>query len=128
MLAWPDAIDTSDDYLVWTNTITVTYLSKAAELPPSGFFGIQVPHVLWNAIKKGYLPAESILLKFERTFRLAKAVMQGIVPKPKDIIVDDQGVRWMIGIEAGSVEILSFGNEYRVHCIKDMTQNKVVAT
>ena len=128
-MAWPDSIDTSQDYLVWTNTISVIYLSKVAEAPPQD--GPTITNVLRRAIRKGGLPGDAILLKFDRTFRMAKAVMFGIVPKAKDIIIDDQGVRWMVGDTLGSpgaVEILSFGNEYRVHCTKSMKQNSTVST
>jgi hypothetical protein len=126
---FPDGIDTSQDYLYWTNTITVNYLSKAAEAPPADYAGIEVDHVMWFSINKAFLPADSLLLKFDRTFRLlAKAVMQGVTPKGKDIIIDDQGIRWMIGIEKDAVEILSFGNEFRVHTIKSMKPNSVPVT
>ena len=123
---YPEFYDTSEDYLVWTNYITVTYLSKTMEKPPAS--GPQVEHVLWTAIKKENLPADSPLLKFDRTFRLARIPLGGIVPKSKDIIIDDQGVRWTIGDGSAAVEILSFGNEYHAHCIKDNTQNSAVNT
>lgn len=123
---FPDGIDTSQDCTYWTNTITVQYLSKTQEAPPPS--GMTVTNVMWFEIRKGYLPAESILLKYERTFRLGRIMMQGVVPKPKDIIVDDQGIRWVIGAEPGAVEILSYGNEYRVHTNKSMKQNSAPAT
>lgn len=124
---YPDFYDTTNDYRTWTNTITVTYLSKSQEQPPPS--GVTVTNVLWTEIRKGNLPSDSFLLAFDRTFRLAMAKMQGIVPKEKDIIVDDQGIRWVIGpFNKGSVEILSFGNEYRVHCTKSMKQNSSPAT
>ncbi len=113
--------DTSQMYLSWPNTITVTYLSKSAEAPPGT--GPQITNVLWTAIKKLALPPDSPLAKMDRRFRMANAVMHGIVPKKDDILIDDQGNRWRV-MEA---EILSFGNEYRVYTVKSTKQNQPVA-
>jgi hypothetical protein len=106
---YPDFYDTSQDFRVWTNTVTVTYLSKTAEAPPAG--GTLISNVLWNQIRKDKLAPDSPLIEFDRTFRFAKALMQGIVPKMNDIIIDDNNLRWKVEL----VEVLSFGNEYRVH-------------
>lgn len=121
-MAWPDEIDTSEDYLVWTNTVTVNYLSKTAEaVPPTG---PQVSHVLWTAIRKDRLRADSLLAKFDRTFRFAKVPLNGIIPKNDDVIVDNNGVRWIVGM----VEIVSFGNEFRCHTTKGKIQNTPVVS
>jgi len=116
-VAWPDDIDTSQDFKIWTNTIAVEYLSKTTEALP--LTGPTITNVLVNKIRKDRLVAGSILQTMDRTFRIAKAMAQGIVPKIDDIIIDNFGVRWWVKL----VEILSFGNEYRVHTIKSPKQN-----
>lgn len=115
---WPESIDTSQDYLIDTNYITIIYLAKTGEQIPGLEKGIPISHVLAFPIDKGHLPSDSILLLMDRTFRFAKATMQGIVPEEFDIIIDDQGIRWVVGPAEGCIEVLSFGNEYRIHTKK----------
>jgi hypothetical protein len=117
---WPESIDTSEDYLLWTNTIEVGYLSKTAEKPDAAV--VPITHVLRRAIRKDRLLKDSLLAHFDVTIRMAKAVMQGIIPKADDLVIDPDGTRWVVKL----VEVVSYGNEYRVHTIKSMKQNTAV--
>jgi hypothetical protein len=117
---YPDFYDTSQDFVVWTNTVQVKYYSKSEEKPPS--LGQTINNVLWNQIRKDKLAPDSPLMEYDRTFRFAKAMLQGIIPKQNDIITDDEGLRWKVEL----VEVLSFGNEYRVHTTKGLKQGQPV--
>lgn len=123
---YPEFFSTANDYKTWTNTIAGTFFSRQNQA--SVFTSVVVPVVLWTAIRKGNLPADAFLLAFDRTFRLPGVLMNGIVPKAADLFRDDQGVLWMVGKQQGSVEIINYGNDFRIHCIKDMRQQVPVVT
>lgn len=115
-MPFPDDIDTSQDYLVWHNTITIGYHSKDSEQPTDSFATIE--KVRRFPIRKDNLSPDSPLIKMDRTYRMARLEMKGIVPKKDDIIVDEQGIRWVVGL----VENVVYNNEYRCHMIRSTKQ------
>jgi len=118
-------VDHSMQHLTWANPITIRYLSKTAEAPPLlGPATPEITHVLWRTIRKDRIASDSVLQKYDRTFRIPKATARGIVPKENDIIVDDLGIRWKVEL----VEIVSYGWEYRCHTTKSMKQGLPVGS
>ena len=110
-MAWPDDIDTSADYKIWTNTETVTYFQKTNQVIGTG---VPVLYTKRFAIKKDFLPTDSALLKMDIHWRMAQVPLGLIVPKVDDIFQDGFGVRWVIKI----VDYLSHLNNYRLACLR----------
>ncbi len=103
--------DFTQDSQVWDRTETVTYYSKTEEKPPP--VGAPIERVLFHMIRKETLPADSPLLKMERTAHLPGISMGGIVPKDNDLIQRADGTFWVIKVveKPGGVD-------YRVWLIK----------
>lgn len=114
-MAWPDTIDMGSDYLVWNNTETVRYFSKQEEDPNATGFET-VTNTLWHSIRKDRLPADSILIKMDLTVNLPVATLGDIVPKMDDIMVREDGTRWIVKL----VEFVAEESSYRVRVIRSL--------
>jgi hypothetical protein len=112
-MAWPDDVDRSLDYLVWTNTETVAYFSKAGDKPPT-VKTADVSHVLFFPIKKDFLPPSSPLLTMDATFRMAVVECGTIVPKVNDILQRADGSRWVVK----HVDVIVTEYEYRLLVVR----------
>lgn len=110
-------IDTTKDHRLLAETPeSILYCSKTVEAPVADvstwptLVGVEV----WP-IDKRRLQGDSLLATMDLTVRMSKEQAQGIVPKLDDIwkrVLDS--TFWVVKI----VDVLSFGNEYRLHCKK----------
>jgi len=108
----PIIVDTTVNYKIWANSVTVTYFQKTAPAPaPSG---VPIPYTLHTLVYIGDSQRPAA-----KNFRFAKAVASGIIPARGDVIVDNYGIRWQVETIG---EDLSFQNEWRVHCTKSTKQ------
>lgn len=111
-MPYPEEIDTSLDYLSWTNTETVTFFVRTNGVLAT--VGVPVLNTKRFAIKKDFLPADSALLKMDIRWRMAQIPLGSIVPKIDDVFQDGFGVRWVIKV----ADYLSHLNNYRLACLR----------
>lgn len=108
-------VNTANDWRLAEDPETIKYGSKTAEAPPAENTWATVEYAEVFPIRKDKLTSDALLATMDLTVRLYKAKLGAIVPKEYDIWkrVRD-GTYWVVKL----VEVLSFGNEYRCHCIK----------
>ena len=86
-MAYPDTLDYSQDYKVWNERETVTYLSKTTEAVSSATT-FTLTDTLWTSIDRESLETDSILSKFEYRVQIAGATFPvGNVPKENDLMI-----------------------------------------
>ena len=109
-------IDTSRDHDSLAEAPeTILYNSKTVEKPDPEGQWVRVPNCEVFPIDKRRLQADSLLSKFDMTCRGAKTDFGGIVPKIEDIWQRAKdGTYWVVKM----VDVVSFGNEYRLHNVK----------
>lgn len=109
-------IDTQNDWQDVENLESLMLLSKTAEAPPST--GPVIPNCKFFPINKDEMTGDALLATMDAVIRSWRNQMSGIVPKKYDIWVRQKdGTRWIIQ----EVQILSFGNAYKMPCIKDLS-------
>lgn len=108
-------VNTANDWQLAEDPETILYGSKAAEKPPDESLWVSVTYAEVFPIKKDRLTTDSLLANMDLTVRLYKAKLGVIVPKIDDIWKRSRdNTYWVVKI----VDVLSFGNEYRLHCVK----------
>lgn len=108
-------INTANDWKLAEDPESVLYCSKAGEAPSDVPTWPRIDWVEIFPINKTRLTSDSLLANMDMTARFAKAKMGGIVPKIDDIFKRlRDGTYWVVKL----VDVLSFGNEYRLHAIK----------
>lgn len=98
---------------------TILYGSKTGERPPDESQWASVIDAEVFAIDKRRMTTDSLLAKAELAARVSKKNLSGIIPK-----VDDLWKRPRDGTyyRVVSVDVLSFGNEFRLHSSKIPTR------
>lgn len=110
-------INTAKDHDLLAETPEdILYASKTVEQPPSEGQWKLIHNAEVFPTDKRRMTTDSLLAKSEMSCRLAKSDLGGIEPKIDDLWkrVKD-GTYWKVMM----VDILSFGNEFRLHNIRD---------
>ena len=109
-------INTARDHDLLAETPeTILYGSKTKERPPDISQWVPILNCEVFPIDKRRMLADSLLAKSDMTARVAKNDLGGIVPKIDDLWQRTKdGSKWRVVM----VDVLSFGNEYRLHSIQ----------
>lgn len=94
---------------------TILYASKTGEKPPDEPW-VSIENAEVFSIDKRRLTTDALLANADVTARVAKRDLGGIVPKSDDLWKRPRdGTYWRVVF----VEVLSFGNEFRLHSKKN---------
>ena len=110
-------INTANDWKLAEDPETVLYCSKTTNAPQDESLWPEVTYFEVFPINKTRLTADALLANMDITARCYKAFLGPLEIVPK---IDDIWKRLRDGtyLTVKMVDVLSFGNEYRLHCIK----------
>lgn len=94
---------------------SILYCSKTTEAPSAEITWVTIANVEVWPIDKRRMTSDALLATADLTVRMSKQSAGAIVPKIDDIWKRiSNSTYWRVMI----VDVLSFGNEYRLHCKK----------